>query len=65
MYVCICKGVTDKQLKCAINQDGLCSRKALRENLGVGDECGKCNQHLKSILNSQLEAQSTCPAAMA
>ena len=55
MYVCICKAVTDKQVKSAI-AEGHCSRRQLNLCLGVGSVCGKCSRHVKQLLNeSQLE----------
>nr|WP_087147773.1 (2Fe-2S)-binding protein [Crenothrix polyspora] len=55
MYVCICKAVTDKQVKSAI-AEGHCSRRQLNQCLGVGSVCGKCSHHVKQLLNeSRLE----------
>ena len=34
MYVCLCKGITDTQIRAAI-QDGASSLRDLRNNLGV------------------------------
>lgn len=50
MYVCVCKAVTDTQIKKAI-ADGACSRRQLFECFGVGGECGKCNRHVKELLD--------------
>lgn len=50
MYICICRAVTDSQLKSAI-ADGACTRKQLAECLGVGRVCGKCNDEVKAMLD--------------
>lgn len=50
MYVCVCKAVTDKQVKSAI-ADGYCSRRHLHQCLGIGSVCGKCSPHIKQLLN--------------
>jgi len=50
MYVCVCKAVTDKQITAAIN-NGLCSRRQLYECFGLGSDCGKCNKHVKELLD--------------
>ncbi|MBT9098523.1 (2Fe-2S)-binding protein [Methylovulum psychrotolerans] len=50
MYVCVCKAVTDKQIKTAID-NGVCTRRQLFECFGVGSDCGKCNKHVKELLN--------------
>lgn len=41
MYVCICKAVTDKQLKHSVNQ-GKKTIQAVSRCSGLGSECGKC-----------------------
>ncbi len=50
MYVCVCKAVTDTQIKQAINK-GLSSKRELVKCLGVGGSCGKCNLHVKELLD--------------
>ncbi|MGR8935553.1 MAG: (2Fe-2S)-binding protein [Gammaproteobacteria bacterium] len=50
MYVCVCKAVTDKQIRHAV-KEGLCTRKELFQCFGVGGDCGKCNQQVKKILS--------------
>jgi bacterioferritin-associated ferredoxin len=49
MYICICRAVTDSQLKSAI-AGGACTKKQLAECLGVGRVCGKCNDEVKAML---------------
>ena len=41
MYVCLCKGVTDTQIKEAV-ADGANSLRAVRMQLGVASQCGRC-----------------------
>ena len=48
MYVCLCKGVTDNQIKDAI-AGGACSMRDLRNDLEVGTQCGKCARDCKSL----------------
>ena len=50
MYVCLCKGVTDTQIRDAVT-DGACSMRDLRERLDVASQCGKCGRDCKSIIN--------------
>jgi bacterioferritin-associated ferredoxin len=50
MYVCICKSVTDKQIRRAAAK-GADDLYALRERLGVGSGCGKCSTHAQEILD--------------
>jgi bacterioferritin-associated ferredoxin len=49
MYICVCKAVTDKQIRHAVNE-GICTRKELFQCFGVGGDCGKCNKHVKKLL---------------
>jgi bacterioferritin-associated ferredoxin len=50
MYVCVCKAVTDNQIKNAI-AEGVCSRRQLFQCFGVGGDCGKCNKLVKELLD--------------
>ncbi len=58
MYICICKAVTDGQIRAAIQQ-GACTRKQLSECLSVGRDCGKCNADLRVLLNNHAKTFST------
>jgi bacterioferritin-associated ferredoxin len=51
VYICICKAVTDGQIREAINQ-GACTRKQLIECLSVGRDCGKCNADVRELLTN-------------
>lgn len=51
MYVCVCKAVTDTQIKKAIDS-GLCSRRQLFDCFGLGGDCGKCNRQVKELLDA-------------
>ncbi|AQT60027.1 bacterioferritin-associated ferredoxin [Cellvibrio sp. PSBB023] len=53
MYVCVCKGITDRQIKAAIN-DGASSLGQLRKALGVASQCGKCSVMTREILDEAL-----------
>ncbi len=50
MYVCICKAVTDKQIRRAAAH-GVDNLYELREALGVGSGCGTCSDMAESILD--------------
>jgi bacterioferritin-associated ferredoxin len=49
MYVCICKAVTDKQIRRAAAR-GVDNLYELREALGVASGCGGCADAAESIL---------------
>lgn len=50
MYVCICKGITEGQVRDAI-RGGACTRKDVSRCLKVGTACGKCNQSVRALLH--------------
>ena len=49
MYVCLCKGITDSQLRDAIANGGN-EFKQLKQQLAVGSQCGKCVPVAMAIL---------------
>ncbi len=53
MYVCLCKGITDKAIKQEI-ENGASTIKALAKRLGVSTNCGRCGKTAKSILDESL-----------
>jgi len=60
MYICVCKAVTDSQIQNAID-NGMDSRKALHQCLGVGSECGKCNRHVRELVNKNSVPSTAIP----
>ncbi|MFC2971053.1 bacterioferritin-associated ferredoxin [Azotobacter bryophylli] len=53
MYVCLCQGVTDGQIREAI-YEGCCSYRDVRQALGVGTQCGKCASQAKQVTRETL-----------
>ena len=49
MYVCICRQVTDNQIR-DVCRDGASNMSDLRARLGVASECGKCGKLAQSIV---------------
>ena len=64
MYVCLCKGVTDSQIKEAI-YDGATSVGKLRKCLGVASQCGKCGISAREILQNTLTEMPAANSAVA
>ena len=58
MYVCLCRGITDKQIRQEICQRGACNMRDLCQRLGVATNCGKCGTHAKQILQQTLSEQA-------
>ena len=61
MYVCLCKAVTDRQIRESI-AGGACTFADVRRQLGVATQCGKCGQLAKSIVETAVKKASFEPA---
>ncbi len=59
MFICICNGITERQIRNAI-QEGACTVHDLRACLGVGAGCGCCAEFAADMLS---EAQQAAPSA--
>jgi len=53
MYVCLCKGITDGQIRAAVENGA--SIRDIRDQLGVMTECGKCACLTRDIVKSSLQ----------
>lgn len=49
MYVCICNSITDRQVRDAVHK-GQDTLPKLRESLGLGACCGKCEECAAALL---------------
>jgi bacterioferritin-associated ferredoxin len=58
MYVCICKGITDSQIRTTV-EDGASSMREVCNTLGIASQCGKCGQHAKQIIQETMHAASS------
>ena len=54
MYVCLCRAVTDGQIKDAVLEQGCCSFRQVRDTLGVGTQCGQCVTMTREIIEETL-----------
>ncbi|MEE4245731.1 MAG: bacterioferritin-associated ferredoxin [Kangiellaceae bacterium] len=59
MYVCLCKGITDSQIKQAIAKGEVNSFKGLNRQLGVATDCGKCGELAMQIVKQNLATDLT------
>ncbi|WP_027329525.1 bacterioferritin-associated ferredoxin [Marinimicrobium agarilyticum] len=54
MYVCVCKGITDHQIKDAVYA-GATTVGKLRKALGVASQCGKCTCLTRELIDETLQ----------
>jgi len=50
MYVCLCMGVTDREIKDAV-RDGACSVPEVMECTGAGTQCGSCRPSIHEVVS--------------
>jgi bacterioferritin-associated ferredoxin len=62
MYVCICRQVTDNQIR-DLCREGVSDLTDIRAKLGVASECGKCGKLARSIVKEFSKAVSFTNAA--
>lgn len=56
MYICICKGITDRSIRESV-ESGATSFRKVRNSLGVATECGQCACDAKKLVNDILDEQ--------
>ncbi len=61
MYVCVCRSVTDHQIRAAA-LEGVSSVDELRDCLGVASRCGKCSSLAADVLHESLRELPPEPA---
>lgn len=55
MYVCLCRGITDQDIKNAV-QNGADTFREIRDQLDLGTCCGRCVPETKTIIREELLA---------
>jgi len=54
MYVCLCRGITDSQIREAV-ASGMTNYREVRLALGLSSQCGKCSVHAREIFRNALQ----------
>jgi len=55
MYVCVCRAVTDKEVKAAI-EAGADTVAAVTTACCAGDDCGACHDAIRDLIEERYEA---------
>ena len=58
MYVCICYGITERQIRRVVDQ-GACSLGEVQMQLPVGGCCGRCEDSARALIREQQGLRST------
>ncbi|GEA10443.1 bacterioferritin-associated ferredoxin [Alteromonas sp. KUL49] len=58
MFVCMCYGVTDKDIRNAVQSEGAGNLRELRSHLNLGTQCGKCVQMAQEIIDQTIIDES-------
>jgi len=56
MFVCLCKAVTDHQIRDAVDT-GVCSFEDMQSHLSVSTVCGGCACEVKKVIQQKLKAE--------
>lgn len=59
MYICVCQGITDKQIQEAVMTKAVCSTNELCQKLGVASCCGQCRPYAHEIVEATLAQASS------
>lgn len=61
MYVCICKGITEKQIQEAVTSRHSNNPKEILKVLGIGSDCGTC---VEDAVKTLIEHNALSPIEM-
>jgi bacterioferritin-associated ferredoxin len=66
MYICLCHGITDRQIRRAVEQ-GACSLGEVQMQLPVGGCCGRCEPAARELIEEHAgrhnPRDAQCPEA--
>ena len=64
MYICICKGITERHIQKAVQERGIRSMRLLCKELGACNQCGKCASEAQQLMQKCLQEQTVSPSQM-
>jgi bacterioferritin-associated ferredoxin len=53
MYVCVCKAVTDTEIRKAIDDGAVTLGDVRRACRGAGGDCGACRGHIEAMIDER------------
>ncbi|XID75181.1 bacterioferritin-associated ferredoxin [Alkanindiges sp. WGS2144] len=53
MYVCLCRAVTDRQIRASV-ENGASSFRDVRDELDIGTCCGRCVPEARELIDQNL-----------
>lgn len=59
MYVCICRQITDQQIR-DFCRDGSATMAEAREALGLATDCGRCGKYARQIIAETAAMVAKC-----
>lgn len=62
MYVCICHGITDRQIRRVVDQ-GARTLGDVQMKLPVGGCCGRCEDSARAVIRECQQQEHACPHA--
>jgi len=63
MYVCLCNGITSRQIQQAAETHG--STGGIYRSFGVQPRCGKCIPTIRAMISGSRQSQSAAPSPTA
>lgn len=64
MFVCVCKAVSDRQIRRAVREEGIVSLRELTREYGLGTCCGKCVPAAREVLGDALQSLPSAQIAV-
>lgn len=58
MFVCMCYGITDKEIRETVQNEGAGNLRELRQHMELGMQCGKCVQMAMDIIDQTIVDES-------
>lgn len=58
MYVCLCMGITDKDIEQLVIEQGVGSVREMKKHLPVAGQCGTCAKVVQSVIDKTIIDES-------